>query len=185
MIPKGSYQAVAKEFVFGRAGTGAEQIVVSFEIASGDLAGQRIAWRGYFTEKTEERTLESLEAAGWDGNPPLASLGGLGSKACVIVIDHEEGQDGKTYAKVQWVNTLGGGLSVKEKLQTAEIANLEGRLKGLMLERRGKRQAPPPNGAPPAAKGRGKRQAPLPNGRGQRSGYDDADYGSGDDDIPF
>src|SRR6478609_8650524 len=143
MIPAGSYQAVAKEFVFGRASTGSEQIVVSFEIANGDQVGQRIAWRGYFTEKTEERTLESLEYAGWDG-VSLGKLSGLGSKPCVIVVEHEEGQDGKTYAKVQWVNSLGGGMSVKEKLETNEIRNLEERLKGLMLERANKRGAAPP-----------------------------------------
>jgi hypothetical protein len=142
MISKGSYQAVAKEFVFGRANNGTEQVVVAFEIANGDAVGQRITWRGYFTEKTHERTLESLEHAGWDG-VSLAKLGGLGSKPCVIVIDHEEGQDGKTYPKVQWVNSLGGGLSVKEKMQTSEVAELEERMRGVMLDRKSKRGATP------------------------------------------
>ena len=150
MLSKGNYQAIAKEFVFGRANNGTEQVVVSFEIANGDAAGQRISWRGYFTEKTHERTLDSLEHAGWDG-VSLAKLSGLGSKPCVIVIDHEEGTDGKTYAKVQWVNSLGGGLSVKEKMQTAEISELEERMRAVMLERKGKRGAP----ASPTAKSKG------------------------------
>lgn len=131
----GNYQAIAKEFVFGRAGTGAEQVVVSFEIAEGEAKGQRITWRGFFTEKTHERTLESLEYAGWDG-VSLQRLDGLGSKPCVLVIEDEEGQDGKMYPKVKWVNSLGGGVSVKERMESAEVANLEERMKGIMLERK-------------------------------------------------
>lgn len=153
MLSKGNYQAVAKEFVFGRANTGAEQVVVAFEIANGDAVGQRISWRGYFTEKTHERTLESLEHAGWDG-VSLSKLGGLGSKPCVIVIEHEEGQDGKTYPKVQWVNSLGGGLSVKEKMQTSEIADLEERMRGVMLDRKSKRGEPSPSASPSRSKSR-------------------------------
>jgi len=174
MLAQGSYQAVAKEFVFGRAGNGTEQVVVSFEIASGESAGQRISWRGFFTEKTCERTLESLEYAGWDG-VSLARLAGLGSKPCVIVVEHEDGQDGKTYAKVQWVNSLGGGLSVKEKMQSAEIAELEERMRGIMLDRASKRPAQP-----------SQRSQSKQSGQTRGRGFDDDDYGpGGDDDIPF
>jgi hypothetical protein len=142
-IKPGSYQAYAREFVFGRASTGTEQIAVSFEIAEGELKGRNITWRGYFTDATQERTLESLEHCGWDGKN-LTKMTGLGTRVAVIVIEDEEGQDGKTYSRVKWVNALGGGLSVKEKLETTEIANLEERLKGLMLDRQQKRPKPQP-----------------------------------------
>jgi hypothetical protein len=143
-IKPGKYQAVAKEHVFGRAGTGTEQVVVGFElVAEGDFKGRRVSWRGYFTDATAERTLESLESAGWDGTS-LKRLDGLGSRPCVLVIEDEEGSDGKIYSKVQWVNALGGGLSVKEKLETNEIANLEERMRGIMLDRAGKRPKPQP-----------------------------------------
>lgn len=141
-IKPGKYQAVAKEHVFGRAGTGTEQVVVGFEIAEGDFRGRRISWRGYFTDATAERTLESLENAGWDG-VSLRRLDGLGSRPCVLVIEDEEGNDGNTYSRVKWVNGLGGGLSVKEKLETGDIANLEERMRGIMLDRADKRPKQP------------------------------------------
>lgn len=138
MIKPGHHQAVAREHTFGKTSKGTEQVAVSFEFADGEHKGQRITWYGFFTDKTYERTLESLEAAGWDGES-LQRLAGLGSRPCVLVIEHEQGQDGETYARVRWVNTLGGGLNVKEKLETGELSALEERMKGAMLDRKQKR----------------------------------------------
>jgi len=135
MLKPGHYQALAREWTFGKTSKGTEQVAIVFEIADGDDKGQRITWYGFFTDATYERTLDSLENAGWDGQS-LAKLGGLGSRPCVIVVEHETGQDGKTYSRVRWVNSLGGGLNVKEKMESHEVASLEERMKGAMLDRR-------------------------------------------------
>lgn len=145
MIKPGHYQAIAREFTFGKTSKGTEQVALLFEVADGEAKGQRITWYGFFTDATYERTLDSLENAGWDGQS-LQKLGGLGSRPCVIVVENEEGQDGKTYPRVRWVNGLGGGLSVKEKMETNEVNALEERMKGAMLERRQKRGQQQPQG---------------------------------------
>jgi hypothetical protein len=145
MVKPGHYQAIAREWTFGKTSKGTEQIAILFEIAEGDEKGQRITWYGFFTEATYERTLDSLENAGWDGQS-LKRLDGLGSRPCVIVVENETGQDGKTYPRVRWVNSLGGGLNVKEKMETHEVNSLEERMKGAMLERKQRKGASAPSG---------------------------------------
>lgn len=108
MIARGTYTARAGSFEFGVTAKDSDFVSVEFEIRGGPAhVGERIGWRGYFTEKTTDRTLESLKHAGWDGRDVML-LQGLGSRDCQIVVDHEE-YDGKTYARVQWVNAHGGG----------------------------------------------------------------------------
>jgi hypothetical protein len=128
LIAEGSYKARAGEHVWGRAGTGTEQVVVDFEIQEGEFKGQHASWRGFFTDGTQERTLKSLERAGWDGKD-LVRLDGLGSKDVNITIEHEENNEGKRFHKVAWVNS-GGNLSVKSKMTDDEVRALQARLTG-------------------------------------------------------
>jgi hypothetical protein len=44
------------------------------------------------------------------------------------------------------VNGLGGGVSVKERMESAEVAALEERMRGIMLDRRQKAAKPSGNG---------------------------------------
>jgi len=112
-------------------------MAVLFEITEGPLAGQRITWYGYFTDATIERTLESLEHAGWDGESELSAPKGLGSKTCSIVVQHEE-YDGKMRAKVAWVNGS-AGLALKQALSKEEALSFDKRMKATLAERRMKR----------------------------------------------
>ncbi len=137
----GTYRAKAKSHKFGRASTGSEQVYIDFEIASGPHAGKRIPAYLYFTEKTADRTLESLEYCGWDGGS-LKELKGLGSKEVELVIELEKRQDGNEYLRVKWINSTGGG--VKEELDAGGLYTLEQRMKGKMLERKQKRAAEKP-----------------------------------------
>jgi hypothetical protein len=138
-ITPGKYRAKAASATLGKTSTGKEQVYVDFELISGEAKGQHLGWYGYFTENTAERTLESLEYCGWDGNS-IRELRGLGSKEVELVVEYERNeQDGKEYLRVRWVNKVGGG--VKEALTGAGVVALEQKLKGLMLARRQKRQA--------------------------------------------
>src|SRR5690606_28336352 len=110
MIAKGTYTAKAIEWKLGVTSRGTEQIAVLFQLES----GEQITWYGYFTEKTTERTLDALEYMGWDG-VDITDPVGLDRNDVRLVIDHETGEDGKTYARVKWVNRI-GGLAVKEEL---------------------------------------------------------------------
>lgn len=141
-ITPGKYRAKAKGHQWGRAKTGTELVRVEFEFTSGPVAGQSIYWDGFFTEKTQERTLESLEACGWDG-AGLKELKGLTTKEVELVVELEKNErDGNEYARVKWVNGL-NRRAVKQELDQGSLSNLEQRMKGLMLQRKQKKQAEP------------------------------------------
>src|SRR5262245_29064894 len=126
MIEAGTYKAKGRDAVMGKTSKGVEQVAVSFEILDGPEKGKSITWYGYFTEKTVDRTLESLEHCGWDGES-LSSHSTACNLEVSIVVTHET-FEGKTSAKVKWVNA-GAGAAVKERLEPAAIVSLEQRLK--------------------------------------------------------
>lgn len=141
MIEKGTYTAKAVEWKLGVTGTGKEQIAVLFQLED----GSQITWYGYFTEKTTERTLDSLEYMGWDG-VDISNPVGLDRNEVRVVIDHEVSeQDGKTYARVKWVNRM-GGLAVKEELTGGALQSFKQRMQGAVMARR---QNKPPEDRPP------------------------------------
>lgn len=141
MIEKGTYTAKAVEWKLGVTGTGKEQIAVLFQLED----GSQITWYGYFTEKTTERTLDSLEYMGWDG-VDISDPVGLDRNEVRVVIDHEVSeQDGKTYARVKWVNRM-GGLAVKEELTGGALQSFKQRMQGAVMARR---QNKPPEDRPP------------------------------------
>ncbi len=66
MLNPGKYRARPIAAALGLTSKGTDQIAVTFELL--DPAGERITWYGFFTEKTTDRTLESLRHCGWKGN---------------------------------------------------------------------------------------------------------------------
>jgi hypothetical protein len=119
MLPPGTYNAVAalirseagdEAYVqFGNSREkGTPQVCINFEITDGDYAGHRIAWMGYFTEKTTKRTFETLRLVGWKGDDLMGALAQELTNQVSLVVDHEE-WDGKVRAKIKWVNPPGGG----------------------------------------------------------------------------
>ena len=102
----GNHEAKPQSCQFGTsAKKGTEMVSVVFQFVGGPNDGKRITWSGYFTENTAKRTLDALEHCGWDGND-VANLSGFGSKNVELVLEEEEGQDGKMYPRVAWVNKL-------------------------------------------------------------------------------
>jgi hypothetical protein len=139
LIPPGRYLAQAVDAVLGRTSTGKEQIAITFRIlAPPNYEGREITYWGYFSPKTEDKTLEALENTGWDGES-LAHPVGIGTIESMLVIEHETDERG-TRHRVRWVNRTGGAV-VKEKLDAGATASLEQRLKGKMLARRQQREA--------------------------------------------
>jgi hypothetical protein len=59
-------KAVAGTHEWGLSNTNTEQVGMRVEILDGEFAGQALTWYGYFTDASEQRTLEQLEIAGWD-----------------------------------------------------------------------------------------------------------------------
>jgi hypothetical protein len=108
MIAAGKYEAIAIQSsqVTQNEKSGKEEIRVLFQLdpAEDGKGGETITWYGYFTEKTAERTLESLRYMGWAGDD-VTDIQGLDKNKVQLVIEHDEYQ-GKTKAKVAWVNRL-------------------------------------------------------------------------------
>jgi len=127
-----------EDYQWGKTQGGKVQIVVRVKTLEGESSGQTISWFGYFTPKTEERTMQSLRYMGWKGND-LMNLGAL-RQEFEIVVEHEE-YEGRLRAKVAWINRLGGGqvklknpmgddelrhFAAQMKLSASKVAEVEG-----------------------------------------------------------
>lgn len=130
MIEQGTYKARGVSGALGMTGTGKEQVAIELEILEGEPKGQRVTWHGYFTDATFDRTIESLRLLGWQGTD-LSDLSGVGLNEVSIVIEHEQ-YDGKTRARVQWINAV-GGIALKERLDPGQAAAFAARMKGKIL----------------------------------------------------
>src|SRR4051812_22051672 len=108
---KGRFRARAREWDFGESSKNTEQIAVQFEITEGDEKGRTLTWYGYFTDKTAERTLESMRFMGWTGDDPTHP-DNLNANEVEIVVEPEEYTNDKGETKIQsrirWVNRAGG-----------------------------------------------------------------------------
>jgi hypothetical protein len=149
---KGTFTATPEDWQFGSSDNNNEYLLVKFRVEPG---GEIVYWRGFFTEKTWRRTVESLKHCGWDGQE-LASLddmtaqNGMGTSSVELVLDEEE-YEGEMRTQVRWVNKIGGQpLKVK--------APLEGEAKRRFLARMQARisASSPPTAPKPA----GKKQPP-------------------------
>jgi len=174
MIPEGHHRARAVDGALGYTQAGNEQLAVSFQLLDGELQGQRITWYGYFTEKTTERTFESLEHCGWQGDD-LSDLTGIDRNEVVLVIEHETGDDGVERARVRWVNAA-AGIAMKDRMEPGDAKAFAQRMRGQLVARRAaKGQAPAATRqAQPRANAQPRREPPLRNSPAPES-----------DDIPF
>lgn len=120
LIPEGSYTARAVgEVQYGVTKSGGDYVRLSLSVQAGE--GQRIMSRDlFFTEKTAERSVESLRHLGWTGNElNLLAVGtdGLGDRDASVDVEHEdytytpEGESEQRtvrVAKITWINAAGG-----------------------------------------------------------------------------
>lgn len=119
------YRAKAKEWGLGQASTGTKQIAVNFEVTTPDATEKSFTWYGFFSDAAWERTYESLQHMGWEGEDPLELQnhgGGLDKNEVELVIEDEEypAGSGKFSAKVRWVNKI--GVALNAPLQPADAA---------------------------------------------------------------
>jgi hypothetical protein len=127
MIPEGTYVAIARTHQWGETKAGTRQIALEFEIVEGDFANRTVPWFGYFSDKTWERTCESLRYCGWKGDD-LADLGALDYQV-QIVVEHNE-YDGKCFPRVAWVNRLGSGhIKLQKPLPQEELRRFAARMR--------------------------------------------------------
>jgi hypothetical protein len=149
-IPEGEYVARAVSGEYGNTKSGGEMVAVVFEFTRGELEGHKITWYGYFTEKTSQRTVESLRHAGCTfASGDITDLAGLGETEVRVVVEHEHDDRGPR-ARIRWVNALAasaGGIRDENKMSVGDKRAFAARMKGLLLAT----GAPAPRPAAPKA----------------------------------
>ena len=127
-IAPGSYRATALEAVLSMSSTGKEMINVEFRLAD---STDQITWRGFFTDKTKDRTIESLRYCGWTGDDIGNVTFPQGNE--VILVIEEETYEGKTHSRVQWVNRASKGPVVKNEMSLNDRKAFAAKMKGAIL----------------------------------------------------
>src|SRR3954462_1979761 len=104
LIPEATYEAVGFQvdteewgLTYAQFGESKDkrtpQVVVNFEIVDeGEQKGRRIAWIGYFTEATTERTIQALRYCGFRGDDLAAAITQKLDQKVQIVVEHDEYQ---------------------------------------------------------------------------------------------
>lgn len=108
MLPEGRYSAVCVSACVTETKSGKEFVSAEFRVARGELAGETVSWSGWLhTDKTADRTINSLRAMGFAGTADDLASGDLGEllNEVSIVVEHAD-YEGKTSARVAWVNPL-------------------------------------------------------------------------------
>lgn len=200
LVPAGYYRAVAVpvsvdgrelSVQFGRSKLkGTPQVAVLFAILDdGPHKGRRLTWMGYFTEDAVDRTVDALRYCGFKGDELAALPTQKLDQEVSITVEHEE-YDGKTRAKIAWVNAAGGGGGMK----MANPMN-EGDLRRFSAQFKSKVKSKPvvegPKAAPPSMAAAAPAPAPAPSEPPEDKGDDPWAAGNEqppphrDDDIPF
>lgn len=176
-IQPGKYRARAQadSVQFGVSKNGNEQIAITFDILDeGDgPTGHTITWIGFFTEKTEARTVESVGHCGWDMALGPTHADRVADNVVELVIE-DEPYEGKSYVKVKWINRIGARFAFERPLEQSQRGSLFARIKA--------RAQGKPSAVPAAAPRR-----PAPARAAVNGGYaPPEEMGGGDDDqIPF
>lgn len=137
LVP-GTFRGKAVNWQFGKAKTGTEQIVVQFEMLDGPAKGERHSWYGPFGERSTQRTLESLEHCGWDGES-LIDLKGMGTKEVELACG-EDDYNGEKRIRINWVNAVGGGMAMHETMSKDQVSAFNSRMRGEILRRKQERE---------------------------------------------
>lgn len=182
MIDEGTYIAQPRDWKFCESKGGTEQFAVSLEIVEGPKKGTRMTWAGSFASAaSEELVYKAMRSMGFSGQMTDAGEVTLDKEKSVsIVVEHED-YEGKTRARVRYINDLGGGLGGFKAISPVKNSRLRERFAVLGSRFESEYGAPPISSAPP------KRKDPAPASAGSEDFPNDnfdtpvAD----DDDIPF
>lgn len=165
MLPAGTYAAAVvpvetksgpASIQFGPATTNSPfTAVLSFEILRGPQAGQHISAFLYFGDRSVDRSMESLRACGFSGEDLDKFIDQNPDIEAQIVVEHET-YEGKTRARVKWINSASRGFVLEKPLDQKELrmfsAQMKAKLKTIkeVSGKKAERQAP---SADPAATG--------------------------------
>lgn len=110
-IPANTYTAQAFDGFLSYIKQGSEQVVrVKLRIIGGPCNDQSVEWTGFFGDSSFERTIQSLRYCGWQGND-ISDLSGIDRNEVEVVVENYNYKD-KTYARVKYINRIGGGAKI-------------------------------------------------------------------------
>lgn len=133
IIEAGDYRAKAIEGKLTETKGGKAQAAVRFALL--DFPGRTLTWYGFLeaSEKAFEIAMRGLRTAGWTGNDvaDMSMLVEATAPEVILVVQHEEYQ-GKTSAKVAFINSM-GGMAMQGVLQPDQARSFSDRVKGKVL----------------------------------------------------
>jgi len=152
-ITNGKYRMRADgEVVLGESkDKGTPFVEFYLEIVDGEHKGGRARFTGYFGPNSAERTVESLQFCGWQGDELSEfadhGLHGLDANEVEGVIELEEWTDKQTEEKrtaprVKWINKLGGRVNVDNAMDPAKATAFSAKMKGLVQATRQRKGGP-------------------------------------------
>lgn len=151
MIPEGRYRARGCEAALAHTSKGDPQVAVDLVITEeeSDHCGQHRTWYGSFTDKSTERTLQSLRFLGWD-NDDLSQLTGIDQNEVWVTITHEEDLEGVLRDRAAFINNS-PGLGVKSPMDEGAAKAFAQRMMGNVLAHKQKSGSSPNEAAKPGA----------------------------------
>lgn len=171
-IEPGTYRARVVNYTLSNTKAGNPQVEVLFEFSQGEGVHEshhQTRWWGQLSEKALPYTLKNLITMGYRGtsNEDFAKLadgveGGMIdlSTEVDLVLEYEAGEAGKTFLKVKWINTPGGGFKAGMTREQAKVKLGMMNIAGQLAMIRQEIGAPAPKRPTQAA------QAPLPEPQG-------------------
>lgn len=141
LLDEGTYRGKGFSATLCRSGNGSEQVAIEFELL--EMDGYKMTYFGSFTGGALEHTVKALRACGWSGQD-LSDLTGIDANEVTLVVGHHE-YNGKTTARINWVNPVGAGSpALKSQLAPDEARAFAARMRGAILGLEGPRPAAKP-----------------------------------------
>lgn len=196
-LTPGTYRARALSTSFGHTKNGKEELTIKFTVTEGEMTGEEIYGRLYFSEGCIERTKESLGHLGFGGDflalcaDVIPDASAILPGECLLVLADEE-YNGKVTTKVKWINSLygkGGGAMrpAQAPLASQERKDFAARMKASMGTFAASPARPIGAGAGAGARGSSAAHAAAPKLAPRTAPVNEADF-MGDpaqDEIPF
>ncbi|HEY5811241.1 MAG TPA: hypothetical protein VIT91_15915 [Chthoniobacterales bacterium] len=143
-------------------------------VDNNDQKGREIVWNGWLSDKTFDRTIESLTKAfpDWDGNLETLENESFSFEGynCEIVVESEL-YEGKARCQAKWLNPVGGGGKAMDKEKVSSLVSKLGRQAMAVAKATKQAQAASATAATPTPRSSYVRNVP--------------DLTPADDDIPF
>ncbi len=128
LLPEGDYPVKAVKHRMGFSGNENEQIGILLNVTDGEYKGRRLLYYGTFTDAGMEFTIKAMRALGMQGDDIERDAHTMytSNAQAVAVVQHETYQ-GKTRAKVKWIN--GADVVMKHEMNPNELSAFSKRMK--------------------------------------------------------